>query len=180
MKRKQGRFLSRKTSSRRTLIIAFVAVVFVVACVIAIVIARLSSGHDMINVEQNVDESGSTLSFSEQIYSDATKRFSVYSQDELYGEITSYFESLSATYFDPDKIFDIESIHVTILMENNFYDESIPTIEKLQKLAVSDEQFITVYAYYEIVYGRSCDTSDKSEEYRKKKQELLDKEQEQW
>lgn len=176
-KNKLSKFLSKHTLS----IILTIMILIILSLATVIIINKLNEDdtYQTTNDASIEDTASNTPSLGEQTYEKA-KQIITSDVEDPYEATTTYFNDLLSTYTDPQDIFSIESVHVTILIESNYYNEALPIIDKLQTLAANDEQLITVYSYYSTVYGHTCENADKSKEYNEKAQELINKTQENW
>ncbi|MBR3056215.1 hypothetical protein IKG64_02880 [Candidatus Saccharibacteria bacterium] len=167
----------RRNSDRGLFVVLCILVVAIVGLVVGVVAVRLEHGNRG-EEEVSMDESGGTLDFGEEIYEKAVSIMNSGDEDSL-DKLKVYFDSLLADIDDFEKAFGVISVFVGVLIEYDRYNDALAVLDESYRDSLTDDQKITMYSYYSIVYSNLGDIK-KSDEYSLKAQELIDKTQEDW
>ena len=78
-----------------------------------------------------------------------------------------YYDEKSQGATDDDAYFDVESVRISLLVENGYTPEAINYLDKVQKDRLNDVQLYTIYGYYRIAY-RGLGDEIQANEYQSK------------
>lgn len=78
-----------------------------------------------------------------------------------------YFDEKSQGATDDDAYFDVESVRISLLIENDYTLEAIKYLDKVQKDRLNDVKLYTIYGYYRIAY-RGLGDETQANEYQSK------------
>lgn len=156
-----------------------------VLILLLVIIVGLVVGIVLVNLNNNGDESGGSVSvstdepsFGEEIYDGAVAIMDSGSDDSL-DKLKEYFDGLLANANDSEKAFGIGSVFVGVLIEYDKNDDALVVLDEFYDDSLTDEQKITIFSYYSIVYS-NLGNVEKSDEYNLKAQKLINETQEDW
>lgn len=147
--------------------------VVIVGLVVGIVIV-MNTGNGGSNDEEdnnaNADETVMMTSAPTEIDVISTYGEGLLTQktEESFEAAMQYFDEKSQEAVDGGAYFDVESIRVYLLIENDYLSEAAVFLDKIQEDRLNDAQLYTIYGYYNLVYERLGDEA-KANEYQEKK-----------